>query len=132
MRLILLVALTVAWLFNCVTAAEPIASGLNHLAIYDPGTHERGIPAVILEEIGGQLAVDIPPMVHVHRYYYSGDKEIQGPIINGGPTIVVANHPRTGNRMYIDVVLPAGATKVAYNVHGITYVFDEQRVGIHF
>ncbi len=43
------------------------------------------------------MKVDIAPTVHVHRYYYSGDKEIQGPIINGGPTVVVAITPKLAN-----------------------------------
>jgi hypothetical protein len=70
--------------------------------------------------------------VHVHRYYYSGDKEFQGPIIQGGPTVVVANHPKTGERIYVDVMLPAGAPRISYSKSSITYVFPERRVVVHF
>ncbi len=125
------------WLASTVysgaMAQEPAGPGLNDLVVYDPGVHERGLPAAefIPDEFGG-MKVDIPPTVHVHRYYYSGDKEFQGPIIQGGPTVVVANHPKTGKRMYIDVVLPAGAPRIAYNKHSITYVYTDKRVAITF
>ena len=116
-------------------AREPLVPGLNELVVLDPGQHERNLPAVILEEyecLDGILKVDIPPKVHVHRYYYSGDKEFQGPIIEGGPTVVVANHPKTSEPMYVNVSLPPGAPRIAHNVHGITYVYPHQRVAIHF
>lgn len=114
-------------------AQEPSAPGLHDLVVYDPGVHERGLPKAVFKPHGDYgFEIDIPPAVHVHRYYYSGDKEIQGPIINGGPTVVVANHPKTGNRMYIDVVLPSGAPRIAYNKHGITYVYPNQRVEVKF
>jgi len=121
-----------------VSAAENIVAGLNDLVILDPGKHERGLPAVELtprknaEGVEEGLAIDIPPKVHVHRYYYSGDKIYQGPIIQGGPTVVVANHPQTGERMYVDVVLPAGAPRIAYTRHGISYIYSDQRVEVTF
>ncbi|MFG0261907.1 MAG: hypothetical protein ACF788_05915 [Novipirellula sp. JB048] len=106
--------------------------GLNDLVILDPGAHERGLPAVKLSGVGGSKEIDIPPTVHVHRYFYSGDKIYQGPILQGGPTIVVANHPKTGERMYIDVVLPAGAPRIAYTKHSIRYLYNDRRVEIKF
>lgn len=116
---------------------QRLEPGLHDLVVLDPGAHRQGLPAVHLEpghdcRTAGDLVVDIPPAVHVHRYYYSGDKEIQGPIITGGPTIVVANHPKTGERMYVDAVLPAGAPRIAYDKSGITYVYPRQRVRIHY
>jgi hypothetical protein len=111
---------------------EPSAQGLHDLVVYDPGAHERGLPAPEFVPHADGLKVEIPPTVHVHRYYYSGDKEIQGPIIAGGQTVVVANHPKTGKRMYIDVVLPSGAPKIAYDKNSITYVYPNKRVSIVF
>ena len=134
------------WLFSAILsvvlfgtartgyAIEPQAPGLHDLVVYAPGTHERDLPGVRFEqdlETGEQM-VEIPPTVHVHRYYYSGDKEIQGPILQGGPTIVVARHPKTGEQLHIDVVLPAGAPRIAYDKHGITYVYPDRRIAIHF
>jgi hypothetical protein len=117
-----------------VSAQEPTVAGLNDLVVYDPGAHERGLPSpqFVQTEYGDGLRVDIPPAIHVHRYYYSGDKEFQGPIINGGPTVVVANHPKTGERMYFDVVLPAGAPRIAHNKHSITYIYPDKRVAVKF
>lgn len=126
------IVLVAAFALPTASAREPDAPGLNDLVIYDPGTNERGLPGVVLDDREGDLKIDIPPKVHVHRYYYSGDKEFQGPIIQGGPTIVVANHPKTGERMYVDVVLPAGAPRIAYNKYSITYVYPDQRVCLKF
>ncbi|NQT13818.1 MAG: hypothetical protein HQ582_13780 [Planctomycetes bacterium] len=112
---------------------EPRDSGLNQLVVIQPGAHERGLPAVRLEPMtDGSLKVDIPRTVHVHRYYYDGDKEYQGPIIQGGPTVVVANHPKTGEQMYVNVTLPAGAPEIAYDKGGITYVYPDRRVEVKF
>jgi hypothetical protein len=44
----------------------------------------------------------------------------QATIINGGPTIVVANHPHSGGKLYTEAVLSQGAPIVAYNAHSIT------------
>lgn len=124
---------SIAWLATSGRAtAEPNAVGLHDVVVYDPGVHQRGLPSPQFKQSGKRLTVDIPPAVHVHRYYYSGDKEIQGPLIRGGPTVVVANHPKTGERMYIDVMLPAGAPTIVYNKSGITYVYPNHRVNIHF
>jgi hypothetical protein len=112
---------------------EPLASGLNQLVVIPPGGHERGLPGIQLEPMtDGSLQVDIPRTIHVHRYYYDGDKEYQGPVIEGGPTIVVANHPKTGEQMYVNVTLPAGAPVIAYDKSGITYVYPDRRVEIKF
>jgi hypothetical protein len=110
------------------------AAGLNDLVIMDPGKHERGLPAVFVSYMNDHPEIEIPPTLHVHRYYYSGDKIFQGPIIQGGPTVVVASHPKTGQRMYIDVVLPAGAPRIKYTGNTITYIYNaaRRRVEIKF
>lgn len=134
-RLLCIIALLLAFAYlpDCsLWGQEPAAPGLHDLVVFDPGVHERGLPSPQFDRAGNGLTVDIPPAVHVHRYYYSGDKEIQGPIINGGPTIVVASHPKTGKRMYIDVTLPAGAPRIAYNKSCITYVYPHKRVAVTF
>jgi hypothetical protein len=124
------------WLFfaACVLASvaadgqEPREPGFNELVVIDPAVQENGLPIPIVE--GGQ--VEIPPTLHVHPYYYCGDKEYQAQILNGGPTIIVANHPKTGDKLYIDAVLPAGAPEIAYNANSITYVYSDRRVVIEF
>ena len=117
-----------------VSAMGPPSSGLNQLVVIKPGTHELGLPAVQFEPAyeDGSMVVDIPPTLHVHRFYYDGDREYQGPIISGGPTTVVANHPKTGKRMYVNVTLPQGAPIISYCGTGITYVYPDRRVKIKF
>ncbi len=126
---------------NAVLAAQPnglrqvtTEAGLNDLVIMDPGKHERGLPAVLVTYMNEHPEIEIPPTLHVHRYYYSGDKIFQGPIIQGGPTVVVASHPKTGQRMYIDVVLPAGTPRIQYTGNAITYIYNatRRRVEIKF
>ena len=106
--------------------------GFNELVVYAPGTHERGIPGVELTPGVDGVDVDVPPIVHVHRFYYDGNKEFHGPILQGGPTIIVANHPKTGKRMYIEANLPAGSPVIAYHPLCITYAYQERRVVIEF
>src|SRR5262245_25182228 len=71
------------------------------IEVLDPGVDPNGNPAVRLQPgPDGRVQVDIPPVILVHRYYYSGDRSFQGPMLPGGPSIVVANHPVTGERCY--------------------------------
>lgn len=109
-------------------AVEPREAGFNNLIVIDPNSDERGLPSPVI----GDGHVDIPPTLHIHPYYYSGDKEYQGPILNGGPTIIVANHPKTGEKLYVDAVLPAGAPIIAYDKNSITYVYKDRRVVIEY
>lgn len=125
------VALTIA---ARTQGLEPRVAGFNELVIIDPGVHPQGLPAVKFKPGAepGKLEIDIPPTLHVHRYYYSGNKEFQGPILTGGPTTVVANNPWNGERMYVDVMLPPGAPVVVHNKNHITYVYPDRRVCISF
>ena len=123
------VAALICALLPCwCSAGEPREPGFNELLIVEPGAQEDGLPSAIIE--GGH--VQIPPTLHIHPYYYSGDKEYQGPIINGGPTIIVANHPKTGEKLYIEAVLPQGAPIIAYSATTITYIYQNRRVVIEF
>lgn len=112
-------------------AAERVA-GFDELVIYDPGVHDRGLPGVQFVPGGTDVQVEIAPALHIHRFYYNGEKEFQGPLLSGGPTVVVAQHPRTGKQMYIDVQLPSGAPVVRYDKDAITYAFPNQRVVLSF
>ena len=123
-----LLAVACALASAAVQGQEPREPGFNELIVIDPAVQENGLPVPIVE--GGK--VEIPPTLHVHPYYYCGDKEYQAQILNGGPTIIVANHPRSSEKLYIDAILPAGAPIVAYNAHSITYVYPDRRVIIEF
>jgi hypothetical protein len=124
--------LIVPWGLAPLRATEPKEAGLNELVVQPPGVHSRGLPAVEFKSTEDGVKVEIPPTVHVHRFYYSGDKEYQGPYVAGGPTIVVANHPRTNERMYVDVMLPTGFPIVEYTEKTITYIYPNQRVTLTF
>jgi hypothetical protein len=114
-------------------AARPTVPGLHELVVIEPQVHERGLPAARLVPADcGDLAVDIPPAVHVHRYYFNGVKQFQGPIIQGGPTIVVARHPVSNQKMYVDTSLPPGAPKIIHDASSITYLYPDQRVILKF
>ncbi|MCA8995052.1 MAG: hypothetical protein KDA69_02250 [Planctomycetaceae bacterium] len=121
-------AALLAFVAHPLYALEPREAGFNELIVIDPGQQENGLPTAVLSN--GQ--VDIPPTLHVHPYFYSGDKEYQGPILNGGPTIVVAKHPKSGEKLYIDAILPAGAPIIAYRDDAITYIYQDRRVVVEF
>ncbi|MEM6473646.1 MAG: hypothetical protein AAF802_29075 [Planctomycetota bacterium] len=132
-KLVAAVALVSLSATTRVAAAETLTSGINQLVVIPPGVHERGLPGVRLEpSANGELTVDVPPTLHIHRFFYDGDREYQGPIVHGGPHTVVANHPATGERMYVDVSLPAGSPTIAYSKKCITYVYPDRRVSIRF
>lgn len=123
-----LAALT--WIFpGSSCAGPPIKPGLNDLIVLDPQVNEKGLP---IAEVDPSGQIDVPPTIHVHPYYYSEDKEYQAQILQGGPTVVVANHPTSGEKLYIDVTLPPGAPRIAYDKHSITYVYPDQRIRVEF
>lgn len=110
-------------------AGKRRTTGLNELVVMDPGVNETGLPKISLQKDG---TIKIPPTVHVHRYYYNGDKEYQGPFGHGGPTIIVACHPKTGKRLYIKAQLPPGAPVISYSEHDIEYAYPHRKVIIKF
>ncbi|MGV2334735.1 MAG UNVERIFIED_CONTAM: hypothetical protein LVR18_11680 [Planctomycetaceae bacterium] len=90
---------------DSVQAQEPRGPGFNELIVVDPGVSDDGKPTVVIQD--GK--VEVPPSLHVHPNYYSGDREYQAQILQGGPVIIVANHPKSGQKLYIDAILPAAA-----------------------
>ncbi len=116
-------------------AGEPPANvppGLE-IEVLDPGADPLGNPAVELQSgKGGTMQVDIPPVILVHRYYYSGDRSFRAQMLPGGPTIVVANHPKTGERCYIPVQMTPGAPRVTYTAKKIEYDFGRRGITIAF
>jgi hypothetical protein len=103
------------------------------IQILDPNADPLGNPAIIPKQIAPDLMeINIPPSVLVHRYYYTGNRSFQAPFIPGGPTIVVANHPKTGERVYIQAQMPPGAPRVTYTSRSIDYDFGKHGVTIDF
>jgi hypothetical protein len=102
------------------------------IEVLDPNADPLSRPAVELTRGENGMTVDIPPVVLVHRYYFTGERSFQAQLLPGGPTIVVANHPRTGERTYIDVQMPPGTPRVTYTDHAIEYDFGRTSVSVCF
>lgn len=110
------------------------------IEILDPNVDPRGNPAVALRSKiactrGGpeeRLLVDIPEVVLIHRYYYTGDRTFQGPFLPGGPSIVVLSHPKTAERLYIPVQMLPGAPRVTYRHDCVEYDYGTQRITVSF
>lgn len=102
------------------------------IEVIDPGVDAQGNPAVVLHDVEDGTIVDIPPTVLVHRYYYTGDRRFRGPNLPGGPSIVVANHPRTGERVYVPVQLLPGSPMVHYTHCEIEFDYGETGISVVF
>lgn len=103
------------------------------IEILDPGVDPVGNPAVVVgPDTPEGRQVDIPPTVLVHRYYYSGNRSFQGPLLPGGPSIVVVTHPVTHERLYVDVNLLPGAPRVCYTQTYIEYDYGNRGIKIIF
>lgn len=99
------------------------------IEILDPGVSSNGVPAVVIND---DQTIDIPPVVMVHRYYYSGDRSFQGPMLPGGPSILVLNHPKNGERIYVQAQMMPGAPRVTYTKKGITYQYAKHAIMLEF
>lgn len=131
-------ALVMCLLHGALQAADrprhsaPVPPGLE-IEILDPGVDPLGNPAVRpAARPDGGTSVEIPPTVLVHRYYYSGTRSFQGPMLPGGPTILVVNHPRSGERLYLDVQMLPGAPRVHYKPDSIEYDFGKDGIKVCF
>jgi len=104
------------------------------IEVLDPGVDPLGNPAVIVGPGGTDpcVRIDIPPVVLVHRYYYTGDRSFQAQMLPGGPTIIVVNHPQTGERCYIPAQTLPGAPRVTYTSSCIEYDYGENGITVHF
>ena len=98
------------------------------IELLDPNVDPLGNPAVLTRPGPRGLEVDIPPVVLVHKYYYTGDRSFQGPMLPGGPTILVFNHPATGARQYLEIQMLPGAPRVFYAKNAITYDYGPQAI----
>lgn len=98
-----------------------------------PGPNELIItPPKVDSDNKNEKPTELEQETHLHRLYYSGDKEYQGPNIKGGPTIVAATHPATSEHCEVRVVLPPGAPLIVYNKQSITYAYPDKRIRISF
>lgn len=115
---------------NEVKVAVPPAL---EIEVLDPNVDPLGNPAVLTKtNQAGKFVIDIPPAVLVHRYYYTGERSFQGPMIPGGPTILVMNHPRNGERLYVETQMLPGAPRVKYTSSSIEYDYESQAIILKF
>ena len=115
-------------------SAVPVSPGLE-IEVLDPGVDPSGNPAVRINRssgFDGEAQIEIPPVILVHRYYYTGDRDFQGPMVPGGPSIVVATNPRTNERQYVNVQMLPGAPRVKYTRRSITYDYGHQSIVVSF
>ncbi len=113
-------------------AAAPVPPS-QEIEILDPGQSATGVPEVVTRwDEDGVQRIDVPPTVLVHRFYPSGDRSFQGPMLPGGPTIVTVNHPKTLEREYVTITMPPGAPRVHYAGKAIVYDYGRQSVTLAF
>lgn len=112
---------TAVWLTCCgVTGGHPHRRALPNVSpmdeqeILDPRVDPAGKPrAQIFMGANGLDQIEIPPTVFVHCYY-TGDRDFQRPMMPGGPVLITANDPATGEQTQIEALLPPGAPRITY------------------
>jgi len=103
------------------------------IEVLDPRVDPMGNPAVLTSpNVNGGLNVEIPPVVLVHRYYYTGDRSFQGPMLPGGPSIIVIHHPKTNEQIYLEAQMLPGAPRVVYTANSIEYDYGFQSMTLKF
>ncbi|MCA9060721.1 MAG: hypothetical protein KDA85_19550 [Planctomycetaceae bacterium] len=105
----------------------------DELLIIDPkmDPQRRPTPEFVEDEFGNQR-IEIPPTVIVHRYYYTGNREFQGPMLPGGPTVIVINSPHSGEQISLNVNLLPGAPRVIYRRNSIRYDYGDRYIDVDF
>jgi hypothetical protein len=135
MRILLATALIIAMLASFATAQTRVSRVIPSLEIeiLDPNVDASGNPGVIVgQDAWGQTQVDIAPTIMVHRYYYTGDRTFRGPDLPGGPSIIVAFHPRNGQKVYLPVQMLPGSPMVTYSAQSIEYDYGDRAVIVSF
>jgi hypothetical protein len=115
-----------------LAASAPIPPVLE-IEVLDPNVNPVGNPTPIpVTRADGTVGIEIPPAVLVHRMYYTGNRTFQGPYIPGGPSVLVFNHPKTGERCYVPAQMPPGFPRVTYTGNCIRYDYGPQSVVLLF
>lgn len=106
----------------------------DEILIVRPEVDSEGKPTPVFVpgHQGQTLKFETPPTVLFHRYYYTGDRDFQGPMLPGGPSLIVANDPRTGQQMAVEAMLLPGAPRIFYTKQGIRYVYKSKTISVSF
>ena len=111
----------------------PAVSPADELEILDPLIDPEGKPrAIMVPDEQGIEHLEIPPTVIVHKHYYTGSRDFQGPMLQGGPVLVVARHPATGEQTYVELQLPPGAPRIFYREDRILYKYRDDCITLCF
>ena len=103
------------------------------IEVLDPNADPLGNPAVLTtKDKDGRTVIDIPPVVLVLRYYFTGERSFQGPMLPGGPSILVMSHPKTGERIYVEAQMLPGAPRVTYSHSSIDFDYGPQAIILKF
>ncbi|MDX1970636.1 MAG: hypothetical protein SFV23_25930 [Planctomycetaceae bacterium] len=124
---------TLGWVASSWGGELNVAPGVSpteEIEILDPQVDPEGKPRSVLTADGRRI--DIPQTVLVHKHFYTGDRDFQGPMLQGGPMLIAVTSPATGERIYVEVQLPPGAPRVYYRRDMIVYVFRDVRVVVDF
>tara|TARA_R110002167_G_scaffold366222_1_gene593818 strand:- start:2136 stop:2939 length:804 start_codon:yes stop_codon:yes gene_type:complete len=129
-----LIAGIVLLMNHSIEAIDHVArvSPVDEIIVMEPGIDNEGKPKAIIQKGEHGDTVDIPPTVIVHKYYYTGDRNFQGPYFPGGPSIVVVSDPVTHERLYLEVQMLPGAPRVTYRRNSIDYDFGKKGIRIQF
>ncbi len=113
--------------------AQPNVPPIDELEILDPRVDPEGKPhALQVVDPDGTTRIEIPPTVIVHRYYYTGDRDFQGPMLQGGPTLLAVNDPATGEQISVEAMLPPGAPRITYRRNRIVYAYRDCSIIVSF
>ncbi len=133
----LVMVMTAAVVLSADVHAEDGAlkvSPADELLVIDPSvdSRERPTPQFVPGTTPGTQQIEIPPTVIIHRYYYTGNRSFQGPMLPGGPSVLVLNHPRTGEQVSVQAQLLPGAPRVKYTADGISYDYGDREICLVF
>jgi hypothetical protein len=120
MRSIFAAVLMIATLADIAFAQARVSRVIPSLEIeiLDPNVDARGNPGVIVgQDASGQTQVDIA---------------FRGPDLPGGPSIIVAFHPKSGQKVYLPVQMLPGSPMVTYTAQSIEYDFGDRAVLVSF
>jgi hypothetical protein len=111
----------------------PTVSPMDELEILDPLIDQEGKPrAIMVPDEYGVEQLEVPTTVIIHKHYYTGSRDFQGPMLQGGPVLVVVRHPATGEQTYVELQLPPGAPRIFYKEDRIIYQYRDDRVTLCF
>ena len=111
----------------------PNVPPVDELQILDPRVDPEGKPrAQVQPGPNGLNQVVTAPTIIVHRYYYTGDRDFQGPMLQGGMTLLTANDPATGEQINVEALLPPGAPRITYRSNRIVYAYRDRSITLCF